>query len=68
MARLLIHTSFDDLRSSLNCSFSHYHTREQNEAFLIELEENIEAEKGERNRTSVIKLLESKVKSLRKSL
>jgi hypothetical protein len=68
MGNLLIHTSVDDMRSSLNCSFSHFETREKKEAFIIVLEENIKAEKEERNRSSVISFFESKIKSLRKSL
>jgi hypothetical protein len=68
MANLLIHTSVDDMRSSLNCSLSYYKTREEKEAFIVNLEENIKAEKVERNRSSVIRLFESKIKSLQKSL
>jgi hypothetical protein len=68
MRNLLINTSVDDMRSSLNCSLSLYNTREQKEAFIINLEENIKAEKEKRNRSSVISLFESKIKFLRKSL
>jgi hypothetical protein len=68
MKNLFIHTSVDDMRSSLNCSLSQYKTREEKEAFIINLQENVEAEKDERNRTSVINLLENKIKSLRRTL
>jgi len=64
MANLLIHTSVEDMASSLKL----YNPKNKSEAtkMINNFWDNVLAEKDGKNRTSVIKLFENKIKQIQK--
>lgn len=63
---IIVNTSVDDLRSSVNCMLSADKSRADRLSAAARLKKNVEYEKGERNRTSVIKILVAAIKKLEK--